>query len=298
MIELHYNQIEYFLAIVSNGGFSRAAEAIFISQSSLSKQIKSLEEELGTELFNRKTPGCKLTDSGEIFLKYANAVKQQHPELMETLGAANRQARNIKLGALPIMTIGTYSFTEFITDFQAENLNYNVDYIEKDQRSILTLLNNNELDFAIVRTDDPALESKYDILNLCMDEFVLVCSKSHRLSQTKLVTLQELANENFILLEQKSQIYHICINALTKANISPKVVYLNTRHAMVLDMVAKNLGVTIIPKNIAVSSKFNTKIIKLNESFYSKVSLIRNKATKHSRHCLAFWKYMESRINL
>lgn len=293
---MHYNQIEYFLAIVDNGGFSRAAEAIFISQSSLSKQIKSLEEELGTELFNRKTPGCRLTESGEIFLKYANAVKQQHIELMEVLDTTTKTMRNIKLGALPIMSVGTYDFTSTIADFQAENLNYNVEYIEKDQRSILALLNNSELDFAIVRTDDPSLDSKYDILNLCMDEFVLVCSRSHRLSGKKLVTLKELSNENFLLLEQKSQIYHICINALTKASVSPKVVYSNTRHSMILEMVAKNLGITIMPKNLATSSKFNTKIIKLNESFYSKVSLIRNKNTKQPKHCLAFWKYMEQQI--
>lgn len=295
MIALHYNQIEYFLAIVSNGGFSRAAEAIFISQSSLSKQIKSLEEELGTELFNRKAQGCKLTDSGEIFLKYATAVKQQHLELMETLGASNKHVRNIKLGALPIMTIGTYNFTSLIADFQAENLNYNIDYIEKDQRSILSLLNNNELDFAIARTDDPSMESKYDILPLCMDEFVVVCSSLHEFSQKKLVDIKDLAKENFLLLEQKSQIYHICIGALTKANIAPKVVYYNTRHGMILQMVAKNLGITIMPKNLAMSSKFNTKIIELNESFYSKVSLIKNKNVKHPKHCLAFWRYIEQR---
>lgn len=293
---VHYNQIEYFLAIVNSGGFSRAAEAIFISQSSLSKQIKSLEEELGTELFNRKTPGCNLTESGEIFLKYATAVKQQHIELMETLGSGTKNTLNIKLGALPIMSVGAYEFTSVIADFQAEHLNYNVEYIEKDQRSILSLLNNNELDFAIVRTDDPNLAAKYDILPLCMDEFVLVCSRSHRLSGKKLVTLKELANENFLLLEQKSQIYHICITALTKANVSPKVVYSNTRHNMILEMVAKNIGITIMPKNLALSSKFNTKIIKLNDSFYSKVSLIRNKNTKQSKHCLAFWKYIEQRI--
>ena len=296
-MKLHYNQIEYFLAIVNNGGFSRAAEAIFISQSALSKQIKSLEEELGTELFNRKTPGCKLTDSGEIFLKYATAVRQQHIELIETLGTAAKNTLNIKLGALPIMSVGTYEFTSIIADFQAENLNYNVEYLEKDQRSILALLNNSELDFAIVRTDDPSLASKYDILNLCMDEFVLVCSHSHRLSGQKLVTLKELSNENFLLLEQKSQIYHICINALTKANVSPKVVYSNTRHNMILEMVAKNLGITIMPKNLALNSQFNTNIIKLTDSFYSKVSLIRNKNTKQSIHCLAFWKYIEQRIN-
>lgn len=293
---MHYNQIEYFLAIVNNGGFSRAAEGIFISQSALSKQIKSLEEELGTELFNRKTPGCKLTDSGEVFLKYATAVKQQHIELMEMLGTTTKRMLNIKLGALPIMSVGTYEFTSVIADFQAENLNYNVEYLEKDQRSILLLLNNSELDFAVVRTDDPSLANKYDILHLCMDEFVLVCSRFHRLSDKKLVTLKELSNENFLLLEQKSQIYHICINALTKANVAPKVVYSNTRHNMILEMVAKNLGITIMPKNLAINSNFNTKIIKFNDSFYSKVSLVRNKNTKQSKHCLAFWKYMEERI--
>lgn len=140
---MHYNQVEYFLAIVNAGGFSRAAETIFVSQSSLSKQIKALEEELGTELFNRKVPGCKLTESGEIFLKYATVVRKQHLELLESIASSNNKyLYRIKLGSLPILSLKSYGFTSLIADFQAEHLNYNIDYLEKDQRSIMGLLNN------------------------------------------------------------------------------------------------------------------------------------------------------------
>ena len=117
---MHYNQIEYFLAIVKHGGFSKAADAIFISQSSLSKQIKALEEELGTELFNRRVAGNKLTESGELFLRYAVQVTRQHNDLMEALGALQSRIKaTIKLGVLPIMSLDEYHFTADIADFQS-----------------------------------------------------------------------------------------------------------------------------------------------------------------------------------
>lgn len=291
---MHYNQVEYFLAIVTYGGFSRAADAIFISQSSLSKQIKALEEELGTELFNRRIPGNKLTESGEIFLRYAQKVIEQHIELMEALGGlSSKSIARIKLAALPIMSLAGYHFTSTIADFQSKYNQYDVDYLEKDQKSVLNMLNNGEVDFAIIRTDNPVLEDKYECLNLCMDEFVVACSKQHHLANKKLVSLSELNNENFILLEQKSMIYHICIDALHKAQLNPKVVYSNTRHNLILEMVSKNMGITLLPANIVDCYTQQLEIIKLNETFYSKVSLVRNKSSKHSKHCVAFWEFFK-----
>ncbi len=292
---MNYNQIEYFLAIVNCGNFSRAAEKMFLSQSSLSKQIKALEEELCTELFNRKGNICRLTEAGNIFLKYSLAAKQNHTEMLESIGTYNSSFFIIRLGSLPILSLPGYGFTALIADFQEQHLNYNVEYIERDQRTILGLLNNKELDFAILRTDNLDPE-KYDVSPLCIDEFALLCSTKHPLANKECVELHDLAEENFLLLEQKSQLYHICIEALKNADIKPKIVYVNTRHNIILEMVAKNLGITIIPKNIFSGYEDTVRIIKIKEKITSTVGIVCNKHAKQSKPCATFWNFFSTDI--
>lgn len=287
---MNYNQIEYFLAIVNCGTFSRAAESLFLSQSSLSKQIKALEEELSRKLFDRKGNTCKLTETGTIFLKYALVIKQQHTELLESIGNYNSNWFTIKLGSLPILSLPSYGFTTKIADFQEQYINYNVEYLEKDQRSILALLNNHELDFAILRTDNLNIE-EYNILNLCIDEFVLLCSKNHPFADKKMVELYELENEKFLLLEQKSQIYHICMDSLKKANIKPQIIYANTRHNIILEMVAKGLGITIMPKNIILGYGKMLHTIKIKEKIISTVGLVCDKKIEQTKPCTTFWDF-------
>ena len=292
---MNYNQIEYFLAIVNCGNFSRAAENLFLSQSSLSKQIKALEDELCTKLFDRRGNICKLTETGNIFFKYALVIKQEHTELLESIGTYNSNWFTIKLGSLPILSLPSYGFTATIADFQEQYINYNVEYLEKDQRSILGLLNNHELDFAILRTDNLDKE-RYDILDLCLDEFVLLCSKEHLFANKEIVELYELENEKFLLLEQKSQIYHICIDSLKKANIKPQIIYVNTRHNIILEMVAKNLGITIVPKNIVLGYEGTVHIVKIKEKITSTVGLVCEKNVKQTKPCTTFWEFFAGRF--
>lgn len=285
------NQVTYFLKIVSCGNFSRAAEKLFISQSSLSKRIKALEEELNTELFNRRGNSCSLTESGAIFLKYAQILQQNQMELQNELNIAQSCNIKIRLGSIPIVALPSYGIIATIAEFQSKYLNYNVEYFEKDQESILTSLLNGELDFAILRTESLDQEI-FEFFNLITDEFVFVCAKEHPLANEKQISLSNLANEKFLLLEKKSQIYQICRQMFNKHNINPHVIYRNTRHNLIMEMVTKNIGVTIMPKNIACEYKNSLSIIKIDTNPTDTVGLVcKKKNRKLTTHTNNFWNF-------
>ena len=79
---MNLNQLKYFLAIVKTGSFSNAADDMYISQSSMSKQIKALETELGVDLFKREHSKVYLTEIGAEFAKYAEMTIKQHNDML------------------------------------------------------------------------------------------------------------------------------------------------------------------------------------------------------------------------
>lgn len=294
---MDFKQIENFIAIINSGNFSRAAENLYMSQPSLSKQIKALEIELGVDLFNRKEKGCCLTNAGEKFLTFAQKIREDKNIFINELGVCTKKTTStIRIGALPIVTLPTYNLSSMIASFQMLNLQYIIDYIEVDQHTLLHMLKDNSIELAIGRNwnyDD----KHFDILPLVTDEFVVVLHKNHPSSTKKVISIEEIAKENFILVGHNSAIFNLCINAFNSANISPRVIHTNTRHKIVLEMVSKNLGITLLPKNMLDNTP-NLKAIKLKEPLYSTVSLIRPKDKVYSPSNLVFWQYVKDNYAL
>lgn len=294
---MDFKQIEDFIAIINSGSFSRAAENLYMSQPSLSKQIKALEVELGVALFDRRTKGCYLTPAGELFLAFAQQVRKERDDFINALGVCTESTLStIRLGALPIVSLTTYKISSLIANFQAQNFHCTVEYIESDQRNLLSMLKENKIEFAIGRTGDDN-DKKLDVIPLFVDEIVVVVYKDHPLSVKKMVALEELAKERFILLGHQSALFNLCINAFKAANISPKIIHTNTRHKIVQEMVLKNLGITLLPKNM-VDNHPKLKAIKLKDPVYSTVSLVRSKNKVYSPPSLLFWQYVKDNYSL
>lgn len=97
---MNLNQLKYFLAIVKTGSFSNAADDMYISQSSMSKQIKALETELGIDLFKREHSKVYLTDIGAEFAKYAESTVKQHNDMLLYLDEfATKKSNTLRFGS-------------------------------------------------------------------------------------------------------------------------------------------------------------------------------------------------------
>ena len=290
------DQIKYFLAIVHLGGFSKAAEEVFVSQSSLSKQIKSLENEIGTELFDRGHSTVELTEPGKDFLDFAEKSNYLYDELMTKISKYSfAKFASIRIGSIPILS--TYGLANLFAKFQSHNEKINIELYEKEQHSIMCMLNSNQIDLAIIRTDQLAMD-KYDSLFCFRDELVIVCRDKNPMSIKMTAKLRDLQHEKIILLDSKSSLYHLCINEFTKCGHTPKIILTTTRHQVLLEMISEDLGITILPRKLVdLKSYPHLRIVELQDMIYSNISLIKTKEAKFTNNVKKFWDFMDKNLH-
>src|SRR6056297_2013679 len=104
MYELNYHHLRYFQAVAVEGNLTRAAASMNVSQSSVSTQIRLLEQRLGQPWFERRGRALLLTEAGRIALDYANSIFASGDELVATLQASGRQRKALRVGSLATLS--------------------------------------------------------------------------------------------------------------------------------------------------------------------------------------------------
>jgi DNA-binding transcriptional LysR family regulator len=273
-----FNQIMYFVAIAKQKKFSHAAANLFISQSSLSKQIKAIENELGTALFFRNNHQIELTEAGKAFLPFAIKFLKDYSDMLYNLSFfGNNQQSNftVQVGMIPILCYS--NLVNRLINLELDNQNIHVNYIEREQSELLKMLDHNLIDFAIARIDYLSPDN-YNFVPLFNEELGIICSDNWRLASEKTLNLHDLENESFVLLNSTSGLYRLYIDAFRKARFTPKINYVNSRHEILLAMVNNSNNITLLPKNLLNMEISRTiKYIPLNEDITSTIALIQKK---------------------
>ena len=287
------NQVRYFLAIVKTKSFSEAAYELFISQSSISKQIKSLENELGVVLFERGSTERTLTPAGYTFLKYAKSILSFHNNmLLELEQHKDDLSGTLRIGSIPI--VSSYNVGKNLATFQSfcKGATINFDMHETTQFDVLKELHNKDIDLALVRIDEmPNLED-YDTLLYTIDEMVLVCNKKHPLSQKTEVSLKEISKFPLYLLGKKSTLNYLAIHPFEEINVKVRLVGETSRHKILLQILTNSQNVSILPKALVDLRTYKQLcIVPLEIKIYSKVAMIRLKNREYNRLTRSFWDF-------
>ena len=215
-------QLRIFKAIAYEKSFTRAAELLFVSQPSLSKQIKTLENRLGILLLNRKNNKITLTEAGTVFLQYSERVLALCEESCRALNDLKDGERgNLRVGAS--QTIGAYLMPRVLSLFAQSypqiNLNIQVDSTQIIAKKVVEQI----IDIAVVGGDIPTgLKKKLKIENFVEDELILIIPKSHPFATKKQIIKEDLYHLNFITLNSNSTIYKFIDNILIQNNIQTK----------------------------------------------------------------------------
>ena len=146
---MKFIQIEYFLELEKQKSFSKAADALFISQPALSLQISSLENELGVRLFERMTEGVFLTESGRVFLLHAQKIKKEWDSLKSDMELCLNKKLKLKIGLGP--RVYSNDLLEPIISFFDERPEVDVTYISDFTQKIFDDLNDGTIDVALER---------------------------------------------------------------------------------------------------------------------------------------------------
>lgn len=268
---MEIKQLEFFLKIVDCGSFSEAADQLYISQSSLSKQILSLEKELNFSLFDRHKRQIELTEGGRVLLPYARELQRNYQAML----AETAQYKNIptlKIVAFPV--IAHYGVISLITQFRQKYPNVNLTFEEREAAEVNLTLSNHGCDFAFMR-DNYLDRERYNMTEIAKDRMVLVLSRDHPLAKRKSVSLRELTNENFIMFDKGTVVHELCIDACHEAGFEPRVFYASFRVDTILSLVASNSGIVLIMEKVFDSLK-NPQVvaIPLEEVIESKIMLV------------------------
>lgn len=284
-----FDQISYFLAVEKHKNFTHAADEMLISQSSLSKQIKALENELGVILFSRDNYKIELTAAGKLFLPFAINFSRDYLKMMSSLSSFTNTSDSIftvKLGIIPILCCR--NLIGVLTDLESRNQNIHIDLTEREQSELGKMLNKGQIDFAIARADYLS-EEDYDFVPLVTEKIGVLCSAKHHLASKRTIGLCELKDESFIFLNDTSSLYRLCIEACNSAGFSPKVNYYSSRHEALLAKANTGLDLTLLPKSLLdLENKKSLKYIPLRDDITSTLALIRKKDMKINKKIINF----------
>ena len=260
-------QLRIFKAIVSEKNFTQAAEILFISQPSISKQIKTLESRLGILLLTRTGNKISLTEGGKVFLQYSERILALCEESCRALNDLKDGERgNLKVGAS--QTIGAYLMPRVLTLFAQSYPQITLSIDIDSTRIIAKKVADRIIDIAIVGGDIPTgLKKNLEIEDFVDDELILIIPKSHPFARKKKkkISREDLYHLNFITLNSNSTIHKFIDNILIQNNIQTKqfnvVMELNSIEA-IKTAVSLGLGAAFVSSS-AIEKEIELKTVEI-----------------------------------
>ena len=273
---MELRQLKYFVKSAEYLNFSVAAKHLYITQSTLSQQIKQLEFELGFELFLRNSRHITLTEAGEEFLPFARKTIQDAEDGVQRL----YDLQHVKTGTLKIGV--TYSLSTVLTEgvicFLKEFPGIKLEIIYKTVDELLELLRERKVDFILSYKplcDAPDIDS----MQLFENALAVVVSKEHPLAPRKDIKLHELVGKTLLLPSKGLQARTMLDRLTEKEGIELHSSLELNETNILLQMVATGHYATILSTS-AVFGKPRFKAIPLNEAGNTmEASLLRLKDT-------------------
>jgi DNA-binding transcriptional LysR family regulator len=219
MLPFTLQQLRILKAIALEKNFTKAAKGLYLSQPSLSKQIKILEKNLDVLLINRENNKISLTENGQVFLEYSERILALCEESCRALiDLKNGERGNLTVGAS--QTIGTYLMPRVLALFAQTYPQINLTVQVNSTRIIAKDIINREIDIAVVGGEIPSeLKKNLKVENFVEDEFSLIIPKSHPFAKKKSITKEDLYHLNFITLNSNSIIRKFIDHILTQNKI-------------------------------------------------------------------------------
>lgn len=260
-------QLRFFATIEQVNSFSEAADLLYVSQSTISKQIKALEEELGFSLFQRTTRKVKITGAGKLFSAHVKRILMEYDAMQqETRGLVGKKTASIRILSIPVLA--QYGLIEEFMNFSSLYPNLNLQIEERDSDIVIEELMKGNADVAIMRSFHPQLQHSKSvrIIPFIWDELCLMVNCNHPLATRKEVSLRELSKETFYFLGSHTGICNYCIAECSKVGFVPYVQQSELSRYTLQEVINIRLVVSLVARKVGESIKTsNICIIPLKE---------------------------------
>ncbi|MGA9290516.1 MAG: LysR family transcriptional regulator [Anaerobacillus sp.] len=261
---MEIRHLEYFSEVARQLSFTKAASTLHVSQPSISKAIKNLENELGVPLFYRSKQ-LELTDAGKAVLINAQHVLSAFRNLKTELSdITDLKKGEIKIGIPPI--IGAAFFSKLISQFKALYPTVEILLTEVGSKKIKQGVDDGTLDIGLI-CNTPLKNSSFEVVQVIKDPLMLIVHHEHPLAAYSEVDLADLEREPFILYRDDFTLHDRILEECSKKGFHPNVVCQSSQKDFMIEMVEAKLGVALLPSKIALSiPNAAIKSLKLTQS--------------------------------
>ncbi len=258
--------LKYFLAIAQYSSFTKAAERLYVTQPTLSRQISDLEEEFGVQLFNRSKRSISLTPAGQICLEEAREIVSRCDNLVERL-------RHMDEGATGTLRIGYLGFIEFdllttpLHDLSVQHPHLNVTMLRATLAELNHFLQEGKFDLIYTVAEGMDALSGVAVKKIARNPLQVVVPANHPLARRDSVRVRDLENEHFVMFERNVTPFTVdaIIQMCAQNDFSPSVMhYVRDAQTMLL-MVSAGRGVAFLSSKMAGHNAGGVKFLELED---------------------------------
>lgn len=286
-------QLNYFVEVAKQKSFTKASQTLLVSQPSISKMIKSLEDELRVILLDRSERKIELTDAGVLVYEQALKILQSVEDVYSSVNELVHVKKGIvKMGLMP--TIGVLLFPNILAGFKKEYPQIEIQMVEYSAKQLELKVEQGDMDLGV--TVLPINSELFETVPLLSEELVIIVDSEHWLVGRESVRLSDLKNESFILFTEDYILHDVVRRACLQSGFEPKVAYMSSLWDLVGEMVATQLGISLIPKSMV--SRFNNRTVHAISISYPHIdwelALIYKKNKYLSYAAREFIKYIQA----
>jgi DNA-binding transcriptional LysR family regulator len=227
-----------FVAVAEARSFSRAARAIHLSQSALSRQIGRMEAELGVSLFERYGQHVECTRAGEVLLPLARAVIRRGDDAVALVREQASAKSLARIGATAV--VHAHFLAPILASFVTTHQEVTLDIVESDDGLIEEAILRGELDCGVVTAWG---QSRAAVRHLLTEEIVLVVPQDHPLATQSRIAWSMLANEPLVLPRSTVNASNVVMDAMRHAGFEPKISYRAAYPELTKALVRRGMGV-------------------------------------------------------
>lgn len=244
---MNLRTLRTFVEVVRHGGFSQAADVVALTQSTVSKAVKTLEEELGMPLLDRLGHRNELTAAGEIAYRRALVLLAEHHDLVAEINDLRGLKRGVLRIGLPPVGCGVLFATMFAT-YRSRYPDIDIELTEYGSKRLRECLEAGEVDLAALLLP---VDAGFDYQPVRNEPLMAVLPRSHALAQRQRIDFADLADSPFILFEAGFALNAKILAACERKGVIPRVAARSGQIDFIVDLVAAGLGVAFLPRMLA-----------------------------------------------
>jgi LysR family hydrogen peroxide-inducible transcriptional activator len=252
---MNLKDLKYLVALADTGHFGKAAERTFVSQPTLSAQLKKLEEYLGVKLVERQPKNVQLTDVGKQIVVRARRMLDEGDEIV-ALARSNTDPFAGKLKVALIPTIGPYLLPRVMQKIRKGLPHLGLMLYEYQTEALLKRLRDGEIDLGIMAL--PAIADGIESRALYQENFTVALPNDHPLAAKTSIKVQDLKGHTLLLLEDGHCLRDQALEVCSRVDVKEAEDFRATSLETLRQMVVAGLGITLLPE-MAVESPFGSQ---------------------------------------